>query len=142
MQFCPIPNKTIFIAVSWRKIRRNEFWKANEFWKMFLLHKAKSFVVIYLHYNSDIIFWISKKKEILRGSQPKFLQRKSAGGIKRSLKRASGFIILSFKHVEVCKVLLSILIKFHLKSICFQRSLYRFWKVKEDYDTHSGKFIA
>ena len=51
---------------------------------MFLLDKAKSFVVIYLHYNSDIIFWISKKNEILRGSQPKFLQRKSAGGIKRS----------------------------------------------------------
>ena len=91
LQFCPIPNKNNIIAVSWRKIRRNEFWKANEFWKMFLLDKAKSFVVIYLHYNSDIIFWISKKKEILRGSQPKFLQRKSAGGIKRSLKKSIRF---------------------------------------------------
>ena len=58
---------------------------------MFLLDKAKSFVVIYLHYNSDIIFWTSKKKEILRGSQPKFLQRKSAGGIKKSLKKSIRF---------------------------------------------------
>ena len=56
---------------------------------MFLLDKAKSFVVIYLHYNSDIIF--SKKNEILRGSQPKLLQRKSAGGIKRSLKKSIRF---------------------------------------------------
>ena len=54
---------------------------------MFFLDKIKSFVVIYLHHNNDIIFWISKKKETASISG-KILQRKSAGGIKRSSKKS------------------------------------------------------
>ena len=37
---------------------------------MSLLDKTKSFVTIYLHYN-NVAFRISKKTEILRGTQPK-----------------------------------------------------------------------
>ena len=58
---------------------------------MFLLDKTKSFAAIYLHYNNYVVFWMSKKMEILRGSQPKRFQTKSAGGIKRSFKNSMVF---------------------------------------------------
>ena len=67
------------------------FEKPKNSEKMFLLDKTKSFVTISLHYNNDVVFWVSKKTEILRGSQPKCFQRKSAGGIKLSFKKSIVF---------------------------------------------------
>ena len=91
--------ETILYCVK-RTIMRNEFWKAKGFWKMFLWDKTKSFVAIYLHYN-NVAFRISKKTEILLGSQPKCFQRKSAGGIKLSFKKS---IVLHSSSFNTSKV--------------------------------------
>ena len=40
------------------------FEKPKNSEKMFLLDKTKSFVTISLHYNNDVVFWVSKKTEI------------------------------------------------------------------------------
>ena len=77
------------------------FEKPRDSENMFLLDKTKSFVAIYLHYNNDLAFWISKKTEILRGSQPKCFQRKSAGGIKLSFKKSIVFQSSSFNTSKV-----------------------------------------
>ena len=76
------------------------FEKPRDSEKMSLLDKTKSFVTIYLHYN-NVAFRISKKTEILLGSQPKCFQRKSAGGIKLSFKKSIVFQSSSFNTSKV-----------------------------------------
>ena len=52
----------------------NERWvlKVRVFRDIFSEYITKSFAAVYLHYNNDIMFWLSAKKG----------PRKSAGGIK------------------------------------------------------------
>ena len=87
----------------------------------FILNKTKTYIMTMISY-----FEFPRKRKFCEDLRQNVLKESLQVVLKEVSKRALCFIVSSFKHVGVCKVPLSIQVKFNLKSICFQRSLCRF----------------
>ena len=87
----------------------------------FILNKTKTCIMTMISY-----FEFPRKRKFSEDLRQNVLKESLQVVLKEVSKRALCLIVSSFKHVGVCKVPLSIQVKFNLKSICFQRSLCRF----------------
>ena len=87
----------------------------------FILNKTKTYIMTMISY-----FEFPRKRKFSEDLRQNVLKESLQVVLKEVSKRALCLIVSSFKHVGVCKVPLSIQVKFNLKSICFQRSLCRF----------------